>query len=178
MQKRLWLGMVCSSLIGFQGIVAAGEAARTASTSSKEFERIKQLAGRWEGMTRHGEGKEELAVVEYKVTSGGSAVVETLFPGTPHEMVSVYHTDGQGKLSMTHYCMIGNQPKLDLTQSDDNHVELSLASDSGIAPEAMHMHSLNVTWQDADHLTQQWSSFDGGKPKETTTIRLSRARSS
>ena len=158
------------------GFMMSLQAAATAGTG--EFERIKRLAGRWEGVTQHGGGKEEPAAVDYKVTSGGSAVVETLFPGTPHEMVSVYHTDGQGKLSMTHYCMIGNQPKLDLTQSDDNHVELSLASDSGIAPEAMHMHSLNVTWQDADHLTQQWSSFDGGKPKETTTIRLSRARSS
>jgi len=28
--------------------------------------------------------------VSYHVTAAGSAVVETLFPGTPHEMVSVY----------------------------------------------------------------------------------------
>jgi hypothetical protein len=41
--------------------------------------------------------------VEYRVTGAGSAVVETLFPGTPHEMVTVYHAR-KGVLCMTHYC--------------------------------------------------------------------------
>ena len=46
-----------------------------------------------------------------KVTAGGSAVHETLFPGSAHEMVSVYHLDG-ADLVMTHFCALGNQPRM------------------------------------------------------------------
>ena len=85
---------------------------------SKEFEQLKQLDGKWEGSVGMG-GKAEKIEATYHVTAGGSAVVETLFPGTPHEMVSVY-TDNGGKLSMTHYCMMGNQPKMDLISGSPN----------------------------------------------------------
>ena len=94
----------CVMLMAGTGALAE-EHMHQAPAVSKELERVKQLAGRWEGISQE-EGKEaEPAVVEYKVTSGGSAVVETLFPGTPHEMVSVYH-DEHGKVAMTHYCML------------------------------------------------------------------------
>src|SRR5690349_10162902 len=79
---------------------------------SPELEQIKALAGTWEG-TAETDGKTEPAAIEYKVSSMGTVVVETLFPGTPHEMVSIYHDDENGKLTMTHYCAIGNQPQLD-----------------------------------------------------------------
>ena len=143
---------------------------------SQEFSRIKSLAGRWEGTASHMEAPAEQTAEEYKVTSGGSAVVETLFPGTPHEMVSVYH-DVNGKLAMTHYCMLHNQPQLALTRADSQHLELSLADSPGIDPARdRHMHSLSITWQDPNRLTQVWTSYEGGKSGESTTITLSRAR--
>ena len=49
----------------------------------------------------------------FKLTGGGSAVQETIFPGAAHEMVSVYHADGKDVV-MTHYCALGNQPKMKL----------------------------------------------------------------
>ena len=49
----------------------------------------------------------------YRVASGGSVVQETLFPGSPHEMISMYHLAG-GQLVMTHYCAMGNQPRMKL----------------------------------------------------------------
>ena len=80
---------------------------------SDALKSMKALAGTWEGThTMH--GKEIPATIEYKVSSNGSTVVETMFPGTAHEMVNVYH-DKSGKLAMTHYCSVGNQPHLDLT---------------------------------------------------------------
>src|SRR5438132_14283366 len=54
---------------------------------------LKRLAGDWVGKAKHG-SQEHDATASYKVTSGGSAVVETLFGGTEHEMVTVYHHDG------------------------------------------------------------------------------------
>ena len=51
---------------------------------------------------------------EYRVAANGSVVVERNFPDTPKEMISVYHDRG-GKLSMTHYCALANQPQMSLT---------------------------------------------------------------
>lgn len=48
------------------------------------------------------------ASVRYEVGSGGTIVRELLFPGTEHEMLSVYHLGG-GQLVATHYCAVGNQ---------------------------------------------------------------------
>ena len=41
--------------------------------------------------------------IEFRVTSAGSVVQETMFPGSDHEMVNMYSVDGD-KLLMTHYC--------------------------------------------------------------------------
>src|SRR3989304_768334 len=68
-----------------------------------------------------------------KSTDGGSAILETLFPGTPHEMVSVYYDDG-GKLGMTHYCMLGNQPQMTLKKADGNRIDLVFVSGGNIDP--------------------------------------------
>ena len=70
---------------------------------------IKKLEGEWKvtgGDEHHGkEGK-----VTYKVTAAGSTLMETQFPGTGHEMVTMYHLDGD-ELKATHYCAAGNQPR-------------------------------------------------------------------
>ncbi len=153
----------------------AEEQMHQAPAVSKELEQVKALVGRWEG-TSQDEGKEaQPAAVEYKVTSGGSAVVETLFPGTPHEMVSVYH-DQHGKLAMTHYCMLGNHPELALTNASDTELDFSLAEGSGIdAAKEQHMHALALTQSDAGHLSQVWTCYEGSKPSHKVTIALSRA---
>ena len=82
--------------------------------TSAELATIKALAGKWTGTAKHSNGTTEPTVVEYHLTSGGSAVEEKITPGTPHEMVTMYHDLG-GKLAMTHYCMLGNQPQMVLS---------------------------------------------------------------
>ncbi len=145
--------------------------------ASAEFERVKALKGVWEGTsTTDGKVEKEKARVEYSLTSGGSAVVEKLFPGTPHEMVSVYY-DKSGKLEMTHYCMLGNRPHLKLKSADAGSMAFTLASkDSGIAKKEQHMHSLKLDFPDAKHLTQNWTCFDKGKPHQSTVIALTRVK--
>ena len=99
--------------------------------ASDQLARIKALSGKWKGTATEADGSQQPAEVEYHVTSGGSAVVETLFAGTDHEMVSVYHDQG-GKLSMAHYCMLGNQPELGFVNASPSEIQLSLAADSHI----------------------------------------------
>ena len=142
---------------------------------SSALKAMKTLAGTWTG-THIMEGKEIPASVDYKVSSNGSAVVETMFPGTSQEMVTVYHDKG-GKLAMTHYCSVGNQPHLDLVTMEGNILAFSLSS-SGNAHlgDEGHMHDLTVTISDSDHLQQEWSYFEKGKYGGTTTFTLVRVQ--
>ncbi|MCK7511304.1 MAG: hypothetical protein MZV70_49445 [Desulfobacterales bacterium] len=54
--------------------------------------------------------------VTYRITANGSVVLETLFPGTDHEMLTLYHLDND-RLGLTHYCAMGNQPRMELDPS-------------------------------------------------------------
>jgi hypothetical protein len=141
---------------------------------SPEFERIKDLAGIWQGTSKHGKKTEETTVL-YQVTSGGQAVTETLSPGTPHEMISVYYDQG-GKLTMTHYCMLPNRPVLEVKKSTPKALELDLAASNTIGPQEHHMRSLSITWKGPDKLTQKWTSWKEGKPSDTATIALTRVK--
>src|SRR3954463_13673328 len=74
------------------------------------LERLKKLAGTWVAADKDGKPTDQVVSV-IKVTAGGSAVHETLFPGQAMEMISLYHLDGTD-LVMTHYCALGNQPRM------------------------------------------------------------------
>lgn len=165
---------VCA-VLAFASAAAAGETAQPAAKPSAAFERIKGLAGVWRGSATHGSQTPEPAEVRYDVTSGGTAVVETLFPSTPHEMVSVYHDQG-GKLMMTHYCMMGNQPVLQLESADAHHVSLALAGEQGIASaQEPHMHALTIEWGGPNQVKQTWTGHAGGQPTDTTVLELTRS---
>jgi hypothetical protein len=128
----------------------------------KEFDALKALVGTWEG-TSSKDGKEEHVAVEYKLTSAGTALVETLMPGTPNEMVSIYHRYGK-TLAMTHYCALGNQPQMNLVSSDATSSEFKMTKPIGItSPKEPHMHAVKLTYADADTLKQEWTHYMNGK---------------
>ena len=136
---------------------------------------MKVLAGTWEG-THIMQGKEIPAKIEYKVSSNGSTVVETMFPGSKHEMVNVYH-DKSGKLAMTHYCSVGNQPHLDLVDMEGKTLSFSLSPEdrTHLATEG-HMHDLKITMSESGHLQQEWSFFEKGQQAGMTTFDLVRVQ--
>ena len=77
--------------------------------AAKAFERLKGLAGRWEGTGGEAGKPGDPLAVEYAVTAGGTAVMEKVFAGEPYEMITVFTLDG-ADLIATHYCSGGNQP--------------------------------------------------------------------
>lgn len=166
--KILGMMAVIGMILAGTGLAMEEGKMPPAKPGSEEFQKIKSLAGVWKGTTETA-GKTEPAEIDYKVTSNGSVVVETLFPNTPQEMVSIYHDDENGKLSMTHYCALGNQPQLDLTRSTPDTMELELSPGSKLA-ETQHMHGLNLVFKSAGELIQNWSCFEGGKANHTTII--------
>src|ERR1700676_2194613 len=104
MMRRL---LVCPVLLLALHIVAycdekAGDPQPTPANS--RLEKMKKLAGTWVTADKDGKPTDQVASV-IKLTAGGSAVHETLFPGQPQEMVSIYTLDGPD-LIMTHYCVL------------------------------------------------------------------------
>ncbi len=91
-------------------VLAADAAPKKSQDPSAALERFKKLAGDWEGKGSH-EGQEHDVSASYKVTSAGTAVVETIAPGTEHEMITVIHVDGDA-LALTHYCAVDVERRL------------------------------------------------------------------
>src|SRR5258708_405565 len=77
------------------------------TSAADQFEVLSRLEGTWESDKPGEDGKPQ--VVIFHTTSGKSVVMETMFPGSGHEMLNTYHLDGDA-LVMTHYCAMGNQP--------------------------------------------------------------------
>jgi hypothetical protein len=100
--------------------------------------------------------------------------LETIAPGTPKEMTTVYHMEN-GKLVMNHYCTMGNCPKMTLKKSSDNELFFEMKGKDGIssANEA-HMHSLDITWKDPDHISASWVMYMDGKANPAAPFVLTR----
>ncbi len=144
---------------------AEGPSMGSSSPGSKEFQEVAKLAGKWVGTATESDGKTSPVTVEYRVTSAGSAVEEHLMPGTPHEMVDMYYDEGGG-LVMTHYCALGNRPRMVVKQ----------ASPGIDAAKDRHMHSLVLEYADADHLIQRWTSYSGGALSGSVVFTLTREK--
>jgi hypothetical protein len=142
----------------------ATAAAPSKATSHAGLERIKKLAGTWVAADKDGKPTDQVVSV-IKVTAGGSAVHETLFPGGPQEMLSVYHADG-ADLVMTHYCMLGNQPRMKADpKSPANQIKWQFAGGTNLDPaKDMHMHEGTLTFVDDDHIEFSGVAWVGGTP--------------
>ncbi|HVE70567.1 MAG TPA: hypothetical protein VNI54_04295 [Thermoanaerobaculia bacterium] len=85
------------------------------------FEKLKALAGTWDANMLAPDG--EKTRVEYKLSANGSVVQETMFGGTPMEMITMYTVDGDAVVA-THYCAGDNQPTLRLNTAKSKGDEL------------------------------------------------------
>jgi hypothetical protein len=173
--KRIASILIILTCLLFVGslVAYAGKGPGAPYSGSKEYERMKELVGAWEGTSNMAKEGQPIRV-EYRLTAGGSAIVETLFPGTPEEMISVYH-DSNGKLSMIHYCMLRNQPYMKLLKASADRIDFMFAGGSNVDPKKdAHMHALSIFFVDKDHIVQNWSYFEGGKEKSVTKLNLSR----
>ena len=143
---------------------------------SKDFEKMKELVGVWEGKADMGKGMEQLKVT-YELTSAGNAIVERFAAGKPHEMVTVYH-DYNGKLTMTHYCSLGNQPHMELMNPGENNMTFVLSEKTpGLASlNETHMHALTIAVDGKDSITHTWTLYDKGAKKSDVVVKFTRTK--
>lgn len=152
----------------------ADEAEHQFYKGSKAFQQMKQLAGNWEGTVDMGKGPQKITS-NYRVTSAGSALVETVFEGTPNEMITIYHDDKNHRLGLTHYCGLNNQPKMVLIGDKENSLEFDLTQDTSIdTAHEPHMHALTLTFHGKNEIKQHWTQFAQGEKKKVVVITFKR----
>src|SRR5207302_4729156 len=118
-------------------LLAAGLAcaADPAVDAKAAFARLKSLAGEWEADTSMGKSH-----VTYEVIAGGATVLERETISNMHDMLTAYHLDGD-RLLLTHYCMAGNQPRMQALGYDNKTGELRfefLEATNLASPQAGH----------------------------------------
>lgn len=161
-------------------VLAAPEIAPQSGTANPAFQRLLSLEGTWVGKATHDSGTGrtdggEVTVV-YRVTGGRSVLQETLFPGTPHEMVTMYHPDG-ARVVLTHYCAAQNQPRMTLQSgSDPNVFTFVFSGGTNMRETDLHMHVARITFVDTDHIVSVWSSMKDGKPAGEGRFDLTRKK--
>ncbi|MCB1209353.1 MAG: hypothetical protein KDK97_08505 [Verrucomicrobiales bacterium] len=126
---------------------------------SAAFERMKSLVGKWSAESPI-MGKMN---TEFRLIAGDSVIEERFAEGTPMEMLSIYH-DVNGKLTMTHYCMLRNQPRMKLIKSTADSLTFDLAPTPGLnVAKDKHMHGATYTFIDANHFKLEGVSWDNGR---------------
>lgn len=142
--------------------------------ASPEFERMKTLVGTWAGKTDMGEGPVDITI-RYRLIAAGSVLEERVFEGTPNEMLTMYFDNKDGKLALTHYCMLGNRPAMNVTASDAKSITFDFdGSCCTIDPtKESHMHGMVIRFDDADTITTSCKAIMEGKemPHNATTLK-------
>jgi len=144
------------------------------SASVQRFEALKKLAGDWVQVGKDGKPTDKV-ISSIRVTSAGSAVQETLFPGSDHEMVTMYHLDG-ADLVLTHYCSLGNQPRLRAEPGKDvNKIVFKFVSCTNLkSKDDHHINGATLTLDGKDHFKAVWVSCKGGKTCHQVSLDLVR----
>ncbi|HEX5220069.1 MAG TPA: hypothetical protein VFZ59_10925 [Verrucomicrobiae bacterium] len=153
----------------------AGESAK-AKSGSPELERMKTLVGSWAGKCDMGQGPMDMTI-QYRLLAAGSVLEERVFAGTPNEMVTMYY-DQNGKLAMTHYCVLGNRPSMKIKSVDAKTLQFDFDATCGINPsKESHMHALRITFDDADTITTSCQAIIDGKAQTEKPTTLKRVKS-
>ncbi len=132
------------------------------SKGAAAFEKMKSLAGKWTGKDEEG----RQITIEYTVVSSGTALMESMSADSHADgMVTMYYPD-RNSIMLTHYCSMGNQPRMRSKGLSDNDSRISfdyVDATNLEKPKADHMHSLVVTFKDKDHFSQDWTMMKDGK---------------
>jgi hypothetical protein len=154
---------LAAARVGF-GEEPAGLVPATPELARAAFDRIKGLAGSWEGKST--KGWEE--TLKYGVIAGGSTVMETSFNAHPgQEMATAFYLDGD-RLMLTHYCMAKNAPRLEATAfADGGKTVVFTFKDGANIPtrDRGHMDKVVMRFEAPERFTSRWTWYENGQEK-------------
>lgn len=161
--KQIHRFTVCVTVLA---VVFAATAVVAESDARKSFQQLAGLEGNWAGKNSQGESIE----VSFRMTAGGSALMSEIHGHGSENMITMFHMDGD-RLLMTHYCSVGNQPRMKVVASDAKSVSFEFVDGTNIKPGDHHMQHVTFTQPDATHHTEEWTFLDHGKEmKEVFTL--------
>jgi hypothetical protein len=135
---------------------AQDEGRKSVVPQTAEWKRLTSLVGEWESVISV-DGKPMPTNIEIRMTGDGSAIMHWMDKGSPHEMVTMIHPDGN-RLLATHYCAAHNQPRMAMVPSKAaNQVSFQFVDGTNIAPGDGYMKGVVFTFIDADHHEEAWT---------------------
>ena len=143
-------------------------------TSVDAFDKLKTLSGNWTGRVMTEDGP--TASIQYEITSGGNVVLERQFAGTEHEMITMYYRDGKD-LVLTHYCAMGNQPRMRLNRAASTPETLVFDFDgvSGLeSADEEHVSTARIQFKNDGQVVSEWRSAKGSSVGEPKRFYMSR----
>lgn len=145
----------------------AAEKAPATSPAHAAFEKLKSLEGTWQGEDDH--------LHEIEISAAGTVVMETMAPGTEHEMINMYFLDDD-RLLLTHYCAGGNQPQMQLqAQTSSNVMHFDFIGGTNLDPAVdQHIHAAKIVVTDDDTIESRWTGYSNGEAHHEMVFHLSR----
>jgi hypothetical protein len=143
-------------------------AAVAQSDAQKSFDKMKSLAGSWEGRvttvptTPEMEGK--VMQVTLRTTSMGNALLhEMTGAGRPDDPITMFYLEND-RLMLTHYCDAGNRPRMTAKASPESKtIDFDFLDVIGNMQYG-HMHHAAFTLIDPNHHIEEWTFMAGDKP--------------
>ncbi len=125
---------------------------------------LKSLTGDWVNASQGTEHGTTTPAASFKVAAAGSTVVETTGAGTPNEMTTVFHMDGD-QLLQTHYCALQNAPVLRFEPSDTpGELNFVFHGGTNFDPEVdAHFHEGSIRIQDRDTVETGYVVYANGE---------------
>jgi len=143
-------------------LAATADEHKSAVAPNPSFDKMKTLNGEWVGTAIDGD-KQYPASTRFQIVSDGSVLMGWLGEGTPYEMITVFHMDGQDFMA-THYCAAHNQPRLvAVPSSDPNRVVFKFKDGTNIGPNDGHMQQVAFVFDGPNHHIEEWTYLEKGK---------------
>ena len=135
------------------------------------FAQLKTLVGEWEGKTEAG----RVFKVSYRLVANNTVLVETWTLGPQREALTLYHMDNESLIA-THYCPLGNQPRLRLKEpSSGPSFTFEFISATNLPkPERAHQHQFALEILQPNSFARSETYLENGTA-ETERVLYSRA---
>ena len=141
-------------------------------SAAEAFSRFSSLEGDWNSTPDPSDMPP--SIVNYRTIANGSAVVETVFKGTPFEMSTVIFLDGD-RLLMTHYCAARNQPHMKASEVTRGSVYFVTDHVTNhLDPGDLYMGEAEWIFTDENHLTTRWRTFQDGEAGDPHIFNMTR----
>lgn len=150
------------------------------SDAQESFERLKTLAGTWEGQVTttppHPEMDGSQGQVSFRVTSMGNTLMHDMKSSVrPDNPITMLYLDGD-RLLLTHYCDAGNRPRMVARPSSGGKtVEFDFLDVAGGTAYG-HMHHAIFTILDENHHMEDWTYMEPGDKPVHAHIDLKRTK--